>query len=645
MASAASLARDLKALGSSAPLRAVYEGSKRSGLHSLLFRQSRRPGRHRSVPIGLGGCVPSDARVRERCIEDAAAVLRDGTRVFGTRVPTGVHVPWNVDPLSGQPWPMSEHWWRIDIRSDDRMSDVKWVWEVGRHRDLVVLARAARLEPQGVWLIELDRMLSGWVDQCPPELGVHWYSSLELALRAIAWAQVIELVGEELAPELRRAMDAQLVASARHILMELPYTVSSMKNNHMLGDGLGLVVLGRMFPDHPASQRWQRAGDALLHKQLRRHMRPDGSMIEDSLSYHRFVLEMLVVRRLLGDARPEVRDALRGAAEHLERLGALDGPVPQFGDWDEGRVLADSSPAGSVAGSAFVALSLSGRAVPKEMWEEHDELAWYLNPPSRAEEFRNDHADGGLVAGDFHVLRHGQWRAWVKTGSGPSHQHADVGSVWPAHRGAWLVRDPGTGTYNGPLTVRNGFRSSSAHPVWCPADADQLIPHRAFRWLRTVHAAADEHLTPERSLVLSVHSAFVEEFGSRVARVIDMDANGFVVVDFIEHRGEHSWLMTVPLGDSRQSLVGVPTDCLSGVEEPFRGWHSDTYGAWSPSRWAVVELDGNSHVWGVTDHKIAVEATSVLVGPHRFSITWGARRVTVRVSDAEGEVKLEVLDV
>ena len=36
-------------------------------------------------------------------------------------------------------------------------------------------------------------------------------------------------------------------------------------------------------------------------------MRPDGSMIEDSLSYHRFVLEMLIVRVLLGDASTETR--------------------------------------------------------------------------------------------------------------------------------------------------------------------------------------------------------------------------------------------------------------------------------------------------------------------------------------------------
>ena len=40
----------------------------------------------------------------------------------------------------------------------------------------------------------LVRLLRSWCDQSPPERGVNWYSSLELALRAITWCQVLRLV-------------------------------------------------------------------------------------------------------------------------------------------------------------------------------------------------------------------------------------------------------------------------------------------------------------------------------------------------------------------------------------------------------------------------------------------------------------------
>ncbi len=640
------VARDLRALGSSAPLRAAYEASKRSGFHAVLFREQPES-KIRSVPIGLGAVIAETEAARRRCLDDATAVLSEGTRVFGCRVATGVHESWNSDPQTGDEWPEHEAWWRIDIRSADRMADVKWVWEAARHRDLVVLARAAALDPGGRWLSKLEAMLRAWLLQCRPERGVNWYSSLELALRAISWAQVLELVGEDLAPDVRSGMDGQLLASARHIVRDLPYTASSMRNNHLLGDGLGLMVIGRLFPDHPSSRRWRRLGDAVFLRQLDRHMHPDGAMIEDSLSYHRFVLEMLIVRSLLGGGGPKVQTALMRAGDHLERLGALDGPVPQFGDWDEGRVLADSSPPGSVAGSAWAALALSGRSVPAVMWCKHDELAWYVAPTaSDVAAARETHEDGGVVAGPFHVLRHGLWRAWVKTGSSPSHQHADIGSVWPMFDGRWLLRDPGTGTYNGPIAVRNGFRGSSAHPVWCPEGDDQLVPHRAFRWMRQVQPLSVAHLTSDRSIVLSVHDAFVKSYGARVARLVDLDAHGFVVVDFIERSGGVPWRMTLPLGDDARPLVGLPTRTISGVNEPFRGWHSDTYGQWTPSPWVIAESVDTVHVWGATDQEVSTDRNAARVGHWTYSVDWSTpHRVSVRVgASMGGEILLEVAD-
>src|SRR3546814_17844470 len=74
-------------------------------------------------------------------------------------------------------------------------------------------------------------------------------------------------------------------------------------------------------------------------------MHADGSMTEDSVSYHRFVMEMLVVKTLLGDESEATKTALAGSALHLVKLGVLEGEIPQWGDWDEGRVLASSGSA------------------------------------------------------------------------------------------------------------------------------------------------------------------------------------------------------------------------------------------------------------------------------------------------------------
>lgn len=592
MPSLTSIIKDLRALGSSAPVRAVYEASKRTNGHALLFRPVS--GGYRSRPIAFGGHVPESTVARERCLEDARLIADEGTRIFGTRAGTGVSASWAMDPLTKRCWPEDTPWWQIDIRTDARLSDVKWVWEAARHRDLVVLARAVVLEPDGPWLDHLEGMLIRWCRECRPEEGVNWYSSLELALRAIAWNQVLHLVGDRLHGGLRAELDDQLVASARHIMVELPYTLSSMKNNHLLGDGLGLVVLGKMFPDHPGAARWRSIGDRLMLKQLGRHMLSDGSMIEDSLSYHRFVLEMFIVRVLIGDAPSQVAEAMRGASDHLVAIGALAGPVPQYGDWDEGRVLADSSPAGDVAGAALLGRHLSGEAAPAQARERHDELAWYAESQPAAD-IEGNPSPATWASGHFSGAHHGPWRVWLKRTLTPSHQHADLSSLWIQHDGSWVVEDPGTGTYNGPLHIRDGFRTTAAHPVWRPEGGDLLGPHRAFRWQRPTVPGGHAHLDlPNVSLLAVWHDGFAE---GRSLRLVLVEDAGVTVLDRLS-AGVNQWEMTIPEGAAAHLLSGVDGEARTGSNTPFAGWTSSTYGDWRPSPWRQVRGVAGWFTWG-----------------------------------------------
>lgn len=609
MPSLSQIVRDVRALGASAPLRAAYEASKRLNGHALLFREVA--GGYRSVPLAVGHHVPQDEESRARCLADAASILSEGTRVFAGRTATGAFASWATDPLTQRCWPEDTPWWQIDIRTDARLSDVKFVWEAARHRDLVVLARAAVLEPDGPWMGKLEEMLIRWCRECRPERGVNWYSSLELALRAIAWNQVLLLSGDRFSSGLRAELDDQLVASARHIMVELPYTMTSMKNNHLLGDGLGLVLLGKMFPEHPSSKKWAGIGDRLLLRQLRRHMHRDGSMIEDSLSYHRFVLEMLVMRVLLGEAPRQVHVAARAAAVHLQKLGVFEGKVPQFGDWDEGRVLADSARAGDVAGAAHLALFLTGSTRPEAAWKQYDELAWYATPNVEADPDSVTTSSMTWSSGHFSGATRGPWKVWLKRSLTQSHQHADLTSVWISRDDNWVVEDPGTGSYNGPLVVRDGFRTSAAHPVWRPHGVDLLGPHRAFRWQRpNVACGSGELELAELSVLWCWHDGFAET--GRVVRVVLVADDGVTVVDRLPFEAQ-DWTMSVPHGSRGADLHGLEDARIArGASEPFIGWRSATYGTWGPSDWSIATANGGWFVWGAGSVR-AVSASSPTV--------------------------------
>ncbi|MEU4398938.1 heparinase II/III domain-containing protein [Micromonospora orduensis] len=654
------IAADLRALGGSAPLRAAYETSKRTGFHAVLFH-ARSHRHHPATPVPLSNALPVSDEAGQRCLDDARAVLRDGLRVFGARVATGVRAPWCTDPLTGQRWPADDPWWRIDIRSDARLSDVKHIWEAARHRDLVVLARAARLDPDGPWQDGLDDLLRSWCDQSPPERGVNWYSSLELALRAIAWNQILTLAGERLPGEVTTAMDRLLLASARHLMVELPYTVSSMRNNHMLGDALGLILLSRMYPTARRARWWAGTGERMFAAQQRRHFGPDGRMIEDSVSYHRFVLEMLTVRVLLGGAPPSVQRDLRAASLHLARLGVFDGDVPQYGDWDEGRVLASSGDPLDVAGSTALGLALCGERLPARWYADFDELAWYAPAPARdatGDEFAatTRGRSPSTTSGGIAVVDRGPWRVWFKVDGGPSHGHADLTSVWIMHSGHWLVADPGTGTYNGPLEVRNGLRTSAAHPVRRPDGRDQLVPHRAFRWRHTGRGHLGPPLDlPDRTVLFGWHDAYERgERPIRVGRAVVVADRYVAIVEFVDPPASvGTWSLTVPLhpevaveddtlvaGDSKLHLFGLDGhQAVRGRSTPFAGWHSRTYGRWEPATWITAQSRADTAVWGF----------GTLAGPRptpdaldglAFEVTWSDSGASLAVTHlASGTVR------
>lgn len=655
--------KDLVAIGPMAPIRAVYEVAKRSGAHGALLRNfvQRAPERKLVAIPAFQAPATVSAAARSRTLADAAQIITEGHRVFGGRFPVTRAADWNSLPGTDRCWPAHAFWWDIDIRTDQRIGDVKWTWELGRHRDLVILARAGHLEPDGPWLSALENRLGWWFEASPSEIGIHWYSNLEIALRVIAWIQIHALVGNRIAPRLTALMATQVNQAERHLLFDFPYTASSMRNNHLLGDALGLIAVDR-FTGGDGSRRSARIAESFFTSQLQRHMHPDGSMIEDSLSYHRFVMEMLIVKVMLGDSSSATRQALGGAAQHLARLGALDQGLPQWGDWDEGRVLASSGDPLDVAGSTALAMAIAGCPMRDDLAGAFDEQIWYDAGTARDRTPWEAPAAGGtgLPSGGITHLRRGDWSVWFKAGIQPSHQHADLTHVSIKHRDAWIVVDPGTGTYNGPLEIRNAFRTSKAHNGALVEGAPTLTPHRAFRWLGDPSASGSPVLDVAGvKVALGVHDAFVDTHDCRVARVVLANDDGVVCVDWLERPLDTT--VTVALAPDVASMdghlttengshfvFGGMTDArdVRGEEAPFAGWHSATYGTWTPTTWVTVQRPASRIGWWAVTVPEACEITvtedSVRIGALTLTAVFAVRAVELVVTSSDGDYVLRV---
>lgn len=593
----------MKVLGSAVPRRVVHEAGVRSGLTGRRYElYAQRAARARAVveapPLGPPAAVPAVAAARTH--EQAQRLLAGEVEVFGRTVPLDLeHGPggdWHRDPTTDARWPSDLPWWRIDVRGPDRVGDVKWTWEAARHRHLVVLARAAHLAPDDRRLAgALDAGFRGWADAVPLERSVHWLSNLELAVRSLAWLQCLALAPHALGERTRRRVEAELRVVATHLRLDLRRTRHSMANNHLVGDLVGLAALQTALGQDRAST------DRLLAEHVEHEVRDDGSMVEESLSYHRFVLDLLALRVLVGGAPLEVLEALERGAQWLVRLGVLEGEVPQHGDWDEGRTLVSTASVHDLRGTALLGLALAGSGAPEAWRAEHDELAWHAGPGTPVEPAPAE-TGGGDVGGGTSRTVAGPWTTWLRASAGGWHGHADHTALVVQHEGRTLLGDPGTGAYNGPLDERTWFRGSAAHDVLVLDGEDQLEPHRQFRWRHRARALLGPAIDLDGGVVTwAVHDAYRRlDAPQWVGRVVWTGPEGVVVHDWVDDSAGTRWSLALPLHpdvtwtDGRLLLRDGPSLHLhlpagatvaqhEGEEQPIDGWWSATYGTRRPS--------------------------------------------------------------
>ena len=580
---------DLRALGWWAPLRIAYEITRRAGVTGrvLMARFSRM----RTVPDVTSSFSPSSLLLQEGDVEAGNGILSGTVAIFGTDVGLNESPDWHASDV-GEPWPAIP-WWRIPIRPADGR-DVKYVYEIGRHVHLVTLARAAASVSEPADYIErLESHLISWFDQSPPEVGIHWSSNLEISLRALSWLQVVGLVGDLLGREVRAEISRHLFHSGRHIVAELPYTVSSMRNNHLIGDAVGLVAIGKAFPDDRRARRWVRMGDRLLRRHVPHHVNHDGSSIEDSLGYRCFVLELLAARVALGNPPSQVQDALGCSARHLGRLGASSGSVPRFGDWDGGGAMAGRlpPPGGSMATAEVIALEALDAA------------------PVR---------DGEDAGGGIGRIVRGPWTVWLKNGAGSSHGHADMLSVSILHGEQWTIGDPGNGSYNRSMEERDYFRTSVAHSVLRIDGLDQRVPHRRFRWRYDPESYFGTPFSIGKYRVMwGRHSAYSRLDPARtIVRACVVSTDAVVIADWIAG-GSTPWALSLPLSpdvtfddlrpdtiaalilpdgtDLGLALPGTAT-ARRGTTEPYDGWWAEDYGIVRPATRLEVSGSGSGPV-------------------------------------------------
>ena len=355
------------------------------------------------------------------------------------------------------------------------VGDSKVVWELNRHQWLVHLGEAYCLTGDERYAAVFADRVRAWMAANPSGMGINWASSLEVALRLMAWCWSLELFrrSKALTPALTAEMSRSIASHATHVEKYLSYYFSP--NTHLTGEALGLFYAGAVLEGHARAARWRELATRILVQESERQVHRDGVYFEQSTYYQRYTVEIylhfLVLAARLGVPVPEaVAARVQAMLDFLLSVRRPDGSLPQIGDSDGGWILPfELRGADDVRGVFSTAAALFRR--PDYAWAAGGptlETFWLLGedglaafaalepaPPERRSS-RVFHEGGYVVmrngwAPDDHQLIFDVGPLGCPHSGG--HGHADLLSVQCAAFGEPYLADAGTGSYHAGRTL------------------------------------------------------------------------------------------------------------------------------------------------------------------------------------------------
>ncbi|PYP89152.1 MAG: hypothetical protein DMF61_04070 [Blastocatellia bacterium AA13] len=410
-------------------------------------------------------------------------------------------IDWRLEPIAGKRTELV-HWSRIDYLDPNTAGDCKITWELNRHAHFVTLAQMYFLTGEDRYAEAFVSQATSWMDANPPERGINWASSLELAIRAIAWLWALHLFAgaETFSSEFKLRFLKHLVQHGRHICEHLSHYFSP--NTHLTGEALGLFYLGVALPELTESESWREIGARILIEQLSIQIRGDGVYFEQASYYHRyttdFYLHFVLLAKAAGIELPlEVRNKLSKLLNYLMWITRPDGSSPLVGDDDGGRLITfgQREPDDFRDTLAIGAAMLDRSDLKYVAGKATSELLWLLGPESLRAYYELASEppltlSRAFDAGGYYVMRDGWEResSFALIDCGPhgslncGHAHSDALAIeFSALGKTWLV-DPGTFVYTGDEKMRDWFRTTEAHNTVAVDGRSQSQPAGPFSW-------------------------------------------------------------------------------------------------------------------------------------------------------------------
>lgn len=563
----------------------------------------------------------------------------------------GPDIQWRTDPKTKTITPL-QFGRSIDYRDEQCVGEIKYLWELGRHQFLVPMAIRASFGKDAQVRAKLESFLSSWLDQNPIGMGIHWCSSLELALRLISWSFIHSILH---AGGMKNGifdlncntelLKAHIYSQAKFIVRN--YSRHSSSNNHLIGELTGVWITCNVFDLGPKGTNWRESSFVELEREIQLQTHEDGVNKEQAIYYHLWSLEYFwlawaVAKRYEHSVSEIFEERIVAMYLFLDAMCASTDFPSQIGDSDNG-VAARFSPdiSENVFHSLLAPMSLVLEGEQEGLCDSlYTKLFWYqqivkhTDASSLVSIYKRKQSElplqDSFESGGYYVFQGQDCRLMYKAGpfgylSTGAHGHADALSVTLAINGQWWLIDPGTYTYHSAGEWRDYFRSTAAHNTLCINQKNQSNIGGDFLWskktdahVRCVERGANvsgQYL----SQVCGYHYGY-SDLGVEHERTVKCDGVGtFELIDLVklsegvegcdlqlafhfhpdvilQRLDSHRWVAT-RLCSTSSLTIKLPVQfnwyLKNGSVSPILGWYSETYGIKKPSNTLIGHTKSN----------------------------------------------------
>jgi hypothetical protein len=479
--------------------------------------------------------IIQNLRRQDLIIDQADLICNHVFNLLGSgRKKLGEKINWQQDFISGFTWP-KQYYYQIKTVDLSNNADVKVPWELSRFQHLPTLGQAYWITGQLKYSTEFFDQVQDWMNNNPVGIGVNWACTMDVAIRAVNWifASYYFLDCQEIPKSFWVEFYRHLFMTGRFIINNFECYLQEHGNNHLLSDFAGLVWLGLFFRNgDPEARKWLETGIDGLIREMRFQVNSEGTDFEDSIHYHRLVLEIFLSTTILAEMNgihfpASYRERLENMAEFLGDYLKPNGLAPQIGDADDGRFYILSDYGREEKRDHRGLLRIAGEYFNRDDFrffakDNPGDALWFFEELKPPENFQ---PNGHLTIKEYpqtglYIIRDDEVYLIIRCGNfghaGGGHSHNDQLSFELNIRGNDIFVDPGSYVYTANWRERNTFRSTACHNTLQINDDEQneIINHDLFRMVdhtqaRVLHLERDE----EKVIFIGEHQGYFSEYG------------------------------------------------------------------------------------------------------------------------------------